>query len=624
MKKSVTLSALIIAIFFFSSSITGSLVESSSKSIEARVLILHSYHYGFTWTEKLSEGIKSVFSEYEGLIELRFEFMDSRYIFSAEYFSVYEEMLKVKYAEQKIDVIICCDDRSLDFYLRRGKEIFPETPTIFCSVSGQSAAEMKEENLTGIMEELEIRNTLELALKFHPNVKKVAVVTDMTLTGQALKANAAKIFDNYKERLEFRYLDDLTREELIEEISQLTEGTLVFLFIFHKDSKGRLFSHEYNLKVLRNNCRVPIYSVWEFYLGYGIVGGKLTDGELEGRLIGETAMEIIRGRKAENIPMKSNPTRYMFDFNELQRFNVKLNELPKGSVVINKPFSFYGEYKRIIWVVVFVFFILLFVIATLIYVLNLRRKTERKINRICEELKLERDERTSQLQTANEDLKAYAYTVSHDLKKPLRHISAYITFLEQTLPEDCDPKSREYLQSMSDAVRNMQRMIDVLLEFARSGSSELSKKSVDLSKIVQAARQEVTHVEDSRIIEWKIPELPVVQGDPELLKLALVNLISNALKFTKTRKTAEIEIGSFNRDNEVVIFIRDNGVGFDMKYSDKLFTIFQRLHGEKEFSGTGIGLANVKRIVKRHSGETWAEGEVDKGAVFYFSLPMEK
>jgi phosphoserine phosphatase RsbU/P len=231
---------------------------ASPGSQRQRVLVLHSYHHGFTWSDNISMGIRSAFDERGSDAELIFEFMDTRRIHTEEYFTQLHDLFKVKYLNRKIDVLICADDHSLNFVLNQCGDICPDVPIVFCSVSGFRSAMRKGRQITGLIESIDIKSTLDAALMLHPGTREVAVITDMTRTGKALKKKAENIFRGYASRLKFIYLEDMTVEELHEQVSRLPDRSIVFLFIFARDSAGRVLLFEENLRGLVRHSKIPI------------------------------------------------------------------------------------------------------------------------------------------------------------------------------------------------------------------------------------------------------------------------------------------------------------------------------------------------------------------------------
>jgi PAS domain S-box-containing protein len=247
-----------------------------------------------------------------------------------------------------------------------------------------------------------------------------------------------------------------------------------------------------------------------------------------------------------------------------------------------------------------------------------RKRAEEEVRKLNQEL----GKRTTELETINKELEAFAYSISHDLRAPLRHMVGFAELLQKSAASILDDKGRRYVMMILESAKRMGILIDDLLAFSRIGRAESRQTMVSLEQVVKEIQGELLQETDVRKISWRIGPLPELYGDRSMLKLALLNLISNAVKFTRTRPRPEIEIGcSEKRKDGVVLFIRDNGVGFDMKYVNKLFGVFQRLHRTEEFEGTGIGLATVQRIIHRHGGRVWAESLVDRGATFYLSLP---
>lgn len=250
-----------------------------------------------------------------------------------------------------------------------------------------------------------------------------------------------------------------------------------------------------------------------------------------------------------------------------------------------------------------------------------RIKAEEELRKLNDELKQLVNKRMEQLEITNTELEAFSYSVSHDLRAPLRHIKGFTDILRNEYYDQLPFEAKHYLDTIYRAVEKMGVLIEDLLRFSKIGRVEIKKKLIPMDKVIEDALAQIQPLCSDRMVEWKIAPLPEVFGDYNLLRQVWVNLLDNALKYSGKKEKAIISLGYREENNELIFYIRDNGVGFNMKYAHKLFGVFQRLHSESQFNGTGIGLANVRRIISRHGGKTWAESEEEKGAAFYFSLP---
>ena len=267
-------------------------------------------------------------------------------------------------------------------------------------------------------------------------------------------------------------------------------------------------------------------------------------------------------------------------------------------------------------------------LLTVFYLLNQEIARRRLAQEKIDSLNAELEERlrelagtNKELEATNKELEAFTYSVSHDLRAPLRHVDGFSRILVEEFGPQLDPTARRYLERMQKGVRTMAQLVDDLLQLARIGRQEVRRQVTGLGPLVEEVLADLET--ESRRIEWRVAPLPFADCDPALMKQVFANLLSNAVKYTRPRSPAVIEVGALTQNGRPVLYVRDNGVGFSMKYADKLFGVFQRLHRTEDFEGTGVGLATVQRIVHKHGGEVWAEAELDKGATFYFTFGAE-
>ena len=320
--------------------------------------------------------------------------------------------------------------------------------------------------------------------------------------------------------------------------------------------------------------------------------------------------DVIRGleARADNFILKPYDEHYLLSRVQFVLLNREMRRTQEGGMGVEIYFN--GQRH--------------FITADRLQILNLLLSTydaaiqrNKDLSRAQEELQT----LNAKLEAANKELESFSYSVSHDLRAPLRHIQGYIELLNESAAGALSSEARDYFKVITDSSKHMSQLIDDLLDFSRMGRVEMRETVVELGALLkESVRALETSIRDRNIV-WKIRPLPKVKGDPAMLRQVFANLLGNAVKYTRPRDPAQIEVALAGEEyGRIVVCVRDNGVGFDMKYASKLFGVFQRMHRQEEFEGTGIGLANVQRIISRHGGRIWAEAAPDQGAAFYFTL----
>jgi signal transduction histidine kinase len=319
---------------------------------QKNVLILHSFHKKQGWSDGIDKGIESVFKKSDNSIQLSYEYMDSKRIFDNTHIENLYRLFRHKFVNHKFDVAIVTNDPAFQFMLKYYSRLLPTTPVIFCGVSYfEEYALYGQVNFTGILETIDIEETLNTAITINPNVKKAFVIVDKTPISIAVIQAFINILDRYSEKISMYFTEDINMMELLDKVEALSSDSIAIIVNFTIDKSGNVFTLEESTRLITERAQVPVFSFWDSYLGHGIVGGKLVSGYSQRKKSAEMALRIIEGGQPNSIPViKQSPNEYMFDYSVLKRFSINQNLLPEGSIIVNKPMNFYYKNKKFIWI----------------------------------------------------------------------------------------------------------------------------------------------------------------------------------------------------------------------------------------------------------------------------------
>jgi PAS domain S-box-containing protein len=369
-----------------------------AQSVRKQVLFINSYHVGYKFSDDITRALREAFEE-DGNIELRIEYLDTKRLDSPEYLEQIRLLYQGKYNETDLDLIISSDDAALNFLFRHADNLFPDVPVVFVGANFFDISRLEGyERFTGISEEADIAGTLDIALQLQPGVTRVVVVNDTTVTGQIIRRTFDEVIPQYPQ-ITFEFLDNVSMREVQQRVSTLTPDSLVLLTIFSRDKDGVFYEYDQFTPLITQSSAVPVFATWDFSLGYGIVGGKLTSGYTEGQRGANVAIRILNGEDPRNIPVeKQTKAQYMFDYYALEKWNIPLSRLPEESFVLDQPVSFYEQNPTLAWSIGIGFIVMLSVIIVLILLNTQRRIAQRELavsNKELQDIQVSLEERVA-------------------------------------------------------------------------------------------------------------------------------------------------------------------------------------------------------------------------------------
>ena len=535
----------------------------------------------------------------------------------------FRNYLREKYAERTVDVVVASADAPLRFLLDDRKDLFPNTPIVVVANDLPKPDTLASAaGATGIHYKNAYRQTVDLALRLHPATKRVFVVSGTQQQDRRFEKVAQQELSGL-ERVEIIYLTDLPLNELIAKTRSLPRDSVI-LYVWQQslNEQGKLLESYEVLSRIAPGSSAPIYGFGTVILGSGIVGGYLQGPEMNGAKTAEFVDRILSGTPVREIPVEQTQKAPMFDWRELQRWGVLESSLPPASVVRFKEFTFWELYKWRIAGVVMLCILQSVFIAVLLVERRRRRRARQALAQLNAELENRIELRTAELKAKSRELETFAYSVAHDLKAPLRGIDGYSRLLLEDYAQKLDQEGQSLLQTIQNSTDEMNILIDDLLAYSRLERRELKTDRIELAPIINSLVEEKIRETLERPVDIVVDvNGATASADASGVAQSLRNYLDNAIKFTGKVAEPRIEVGSKEEAASCVLWVRDNGIGFDMKDHDRIFDIFQRLNGPEDFPGTGIGLAIVRKAMERMGGKAWAESAPGHGATFYLEIP---
>lgn len=532
--------------------------------------------------------------------------------------------LRQKYAGHDIDVVVASPDPSLDFLLKYRADLFPNCPVVAVTISRPPSESISAgPGLTGIVRASTHRKTLDLALKLHPDTEQVFVISGTPERDKRFETAARQELHGYESRVRITYLTDLPLGELVSKTKSLPPRSVI-LYVWQRTSNERekLMQTTDVLAAFAPSASAPVYGMGSRNVGFGLVGGYVQDSEVNGTKVAELVLRVLRGTRAQDIPFEPAPSAPLFDWRQLQLWGIREDSLPPGSVVRFREVTFWGQYKWRVTGILVLFALQTSFIAVLLAERKRRQRARLALDQLNAELEQRIAARTAALDNKSRELETFAYSVAHDLKAPLRSIDGYSRLLFEDYSEGLADEARSFLETIQTSTEEMGQLIDDLLAYSRLERRELKPDRLELRSLALRLVEQKRREAAERDIDFVVNvNGGTVVADANGLTLSLRNYLDNAVKFTQRVPRPRIEVGSKETTTNCLLWVRDNGVGFDLKYHDQIFGIFQRLNPTEDYPGTGVGLAIVRKAMERMGGRAWAESEPGRGATFYLEIP---
>ena len=600
-------------------------IRAQQTPAPKRVLVLYWYDKDFPGHVKWDESFRSALkATSDRTIEYYPEYLEANRFPGAIQSEALHRYLKQKYSDRTIDVVVAQSEVSLNFLSKYSDDLFPNTPIVFYAGSAPRPEALESRpNVTGLVVFTDFHKTLDCALRLQPKTEHVFVVSGSIEHDKRFERAAREDFRDYPGRLKIEYLTDLSPTELLVKTAKLPEHSIIF-YIWQqaRDAAGAVTESGDIAASIAKTASAPIFAMSGPLVGRGVVGGYSYTTEAGAGRAAEIVRQIAMGQPASSIPIEGVASMPMFDWRELRRWNIDENLLPVGSIVLFRELTFWQLYKWHIIITAILFLLQTAFIAVLLVERRRRKRAKESLDQLNAELETRIEARTAALNAKTRELETFAYSVAHDLKAPLRGIDGYSRLLLEGYDGKLDKEGMAFLKTIQTSTDEMSSLIDDLLEYSKLERREFKTGRLELAPLVNSIVAEKKREPARRPVDFVVDlNGETVIADSNGLAQSLRNYLDNAVKFTGKTAEPRVEIGAQANGEKCLLWVRDNGVGFDMKYHERIFDIFQRLGPTDDYPGTGIGLAIVRKAMERMGGRAWAESKLGEGATFYLEIP---
>ena len=609
MRQSIFLVALLISAALLA------LPASAAITHERLVVIVHSYHQGFKWTDDIARGISEVLSRSPVRIEFIHEYMDVKRRWDDEYKKRLISVYQYKYKSKKVDAVILSDNVAFDSMREIGNEIFPGVPVFFCGVNFLSPEAIADyPNFTGISEIIDVSANLELIMKLQPKVKKVAFIVDATETGLIISEHLEQQRQLLAGRLEIEQMTDYTFAELEERLKKLPDDTAVIWSIFFRDREDVFYEFDEGIERVVKACRVPVYCLWDFSIGYGAIGGYLSSGHEQGTSVARMVLRYFAGEPFKHLPVRYEPvTLPIFEWQALQKHGISPALLPAGATIVGRPATIYQQYRW--WVISGISLIVTLALLSLIlsYLVKVRTR----------QISIARD----RAEAASRAKSQFLANMSHELRTPLNGVIGFTDLLQHARLDESEQK---YLQNANMSARSLLGIINNILDFSKieAGKLELELVKTDIRSLVEQTISVIRYSADIKKLTIRsqlADDLPCCfYVDPIRMGQILINLLGNAVKFTERGSvTLKMDFADQGNDNGYFTFsVIDTGIGISQESHRQIFEEFSQADNSstRRYGGTGLGLTITRNLVEKMGGQLLFESEPGHGSRFFCSI----